>query len=747
MKMWRDYSFGYIKSNRASSISIVAAAFISALFLSLLSSLFYNFWAYEIDRLIVEEGNWHSRLEGEFGKEDLERIQNFTNVEKVVFNEELSEGQRTVVEISFYNKGAVFKDTVQIAEALSCEKEAVTYHYALLAMYLVRSPEDKAPRLIFPFLLAVTAVACITLILIIHNAFAVSMTSRVHQFGIFSSIGATPGQIRTCLLQEAAVLCALPIIAGNLLGIGISMLLINETNQIAADAAGRLEAAWRYHPFLFVITFVVTAVTIWISAWIPARKLSRMTPLEAIKNTGEFPAAYKRSCKKTGGAFLPLLFGIEGELAHNAWKAQKRNLRMASLALTFSFLAFFLMQCFFTLTVISQRMTYFERYQDAWDIMVEVKDAKIGEFAEVERFSGLSEIRSCIVYQKAMAKRLLTGEELSGELTAAGGLENAPEAYVGTEDGAWLVNAPIVIMDDASFLQYCRQIGAEPKLNGAVVLNRINHRESDNFRVRNYIPYIKENQDKTILRQAGEESLTAEIPIVAYAKEPPILREAYDELDTYVLVHFLPVSVWKEIEGPIGGADKDVLVCIRAREGVTLAELNDLEEKAAELASKNVSSIYETESENRIQAKITNDNMIEGMELLLGGFCILLAVIGIANVFSNALGFVQQRKREFARYLSVGLTPGGIRKIFCVEALIIVGKPVLTSLLVTIIFTGLMIKASYLDPMIFVREMPVAQILSFVAVVFAIVAFAYYLGGRKVMRSSLMEALKDDTLI
>lgn len=747
MKMWRDYSFGYIKSNRASSISIVAAAFISALLLSLLSSLFYNFWTYEIDRLILEEGDWHSRIEGEFGKEDLERIQNFTNVEKVVFNEELSEEQRTVAEISFLNKRTVFKDTVQIAEALSCEKEAVTYHYALLAMYLVRSPEDKAPRLIFPFLLAVTAVACITLILIIHNAFAVSMTSRVHQFGIFSSIGATPGQIRTCLLQEAAVLCALPIIAGNLLGIGISMLLINETNRIAADTAGRMEAVWRYHPFLFVITFVVTAVTIWISAWIPAKKLSRMTPLEAIKNAGEFPAAYKRSCKKPCRAFLPLLFGIEGELAHNAWKAQKRNLRTASLALTFSFLAFFLMQCFFTLTVISQRMTYFERYQDAWDIMVEVKDAKIGEFAEAERFSGLSEIRSCIVYQKAMAKRLLTREELSGELTAAGGLENVPEAYVETEAGAWLVNAPIVIMDDASFLQYCRQIGAEPNLNGAVVLNRINHRESNNFRVRNYIPYIKENQDKTILRQAGEESLSAEIPVIAYAEEPPVLREAYDELDTYVLVHFLPVSVWKEMEGQIGGADKDVLVCIRAREGVTLAELNDLEEKAAELVSKNFLPIYETESENRIQAKITNDNMIGGMELILGGFCVLLAVIGIANVFSNALGFVQQRKREFARYLSVGLTPGGIRKIFCVEALILVGKPVLTSLLVTIIFTGLMIKASYLDSMIFIKEMPVAQILSFVAAVFAIVAFAYYLGGRKVMRSSLMEALKDDTLI
>ena len=45
--MWREYSISYIKNNRASSISVLAAAFISALFLSFLCSLFYGFWVYE----------------------------------------------------------------------------------------------------------------------------------------------------------------------------------------------------------------------------------------------------------------------------------------------------------------------------------------------------------------------------------------------------------------------------------------------------------------------------------------------------------------------------------------------------------------------------------------------------------------------------------------------------------------------------------------------------------------------------
>ena len=62
--MWKEYSIGFIKGNRASSISVLAAAFISALFLSLLCGLFYNFWNYEIEAVVLEEGDWQGRVSG-----------------------------------------------------------------------------------------------------------------------------------------------------------------------------------------------------------------------------------------------------------------------------------------------------------------------------------------------------------------------------------------------------------------------------------------------------------------------------------------------------------------------------------------------------------------------------------------------------------------------------------------------------------------------------------------------------------
>ena len=742
--MWKDYSWSYIKNNRASGISVMVAAFISALLLSLLCSLFYNLWSYEVDRLELEEGDWQGRIVGEIDTEDLATIQNYANVERAVINEELSSEQGIVVDVYFENMRTILTDMPRIADLAGLPAEATSYHYALLNMYLIRDPEDPAPRMIFPFFIAVTLMASVSLIMIIHNAFAVSMNERIHQFGIFSSIGATPKQIRTCLLQEAFVLCSVPIVLGNLLGVAASMGILQGSNVLLSDVSSRMEAAWGYHPLILVFSLLATIVTIWISAWIPARKLSRLTPLEAIRNTGELQLKRKKNSR-----ILWLLFGMEGELAGNAWKAQKKAMRTASASLVISFLAFTLMQCFFTLSGISQRETYFERYQDAWDVMVTMKDTEIDEVEETEALQGLFGVRSGVVYQKAMAKRIISEEELSQELRAIGGLQNAAGSYVLTLEGAWLINVPIVILDDVSFLEYCKQIGAPLQLDGAVVINRIRELTNTNFRDVQYLPYLNEMGGMTVLRPAGQDdvvsdtSMNAEIPVIFYTQQLPVLKEAFGELDYYVLVHVLPLSVWKEIKGQVGGAETDTYVRILAKEGVTLKELNELETAVSRLLCEK----YETEIENRIQDKLNNDNMINGMMAILGGFCVLLAIIGMGNIFSNTLGFVRQRGREFARYMSVGLTPEGIKKMFCVEALVIAGRPLLFTLPLTVIAVGFMISASYLDPMVFIREAPVIPILTFIFGIFAFVGLAYYLGGRKVLKSSLVEALRDDTVM
>ncbi len=736
--MWKDYSSGYLKNNRASCLSVMIAAFISALLLSLLCSLFYNLWNYEVERIKVEEGGWQGRIAGTIGMEEIERIRNYANVEKALVNEDLSDEQEIVVDVYLKKIKNVFRDMAEIAELAGLSEEAVTYHYELLNLYLVRDSRDSALRWVFPFALLVTATACFSLILVIHNAFAVTMNSRIHQFGILASIGATPKQILVCLLQEASALCAVPIAAGSIFGILLSMGIVSGMNVILADVGRRMVLPFRFHPVILFLSLAASVLTVCISAWIPARKLSRLTPLEAIRNTGELQLKKKRSSR-----FLAFFFGIEGELAGNALKAQRKAMRTAFTSLLLAFLAFSFMMCFITITVVSQRETYFAKYQDSWDVMATLKNMEIDAFEETDVLQELGGMQSCVIYQKAMAKRYVTSEEISEEMQAVGGFGNAAEDYVSVNDGAWLVNAPIVILDDASFLEYCVKIGAEPSLDGAVILNRTCDAADPNFRERRMLPYLKEYGRTTQLRQAGQEEKMTEIPVVSYTQEVPVLREEYGTLDFYELVHFLPVSLWKEIKGEIGGQEEDIYIRILAKDGVTLPELDEVE--AAVLTC--LKDVCEIETENRIQEKIDNDKMFAGMKAILSVFCVLLAIIGIGNVFSNTLGFVRQRKREFARYLSVGLTPAGIRKIFCIEALVIAGRPVLIALPVTALAVAFFIKMSYLEPLLFIREIPFLPIGSFVLGIFFFVALAYYLGAKKVMGSSLADSLRDDTML
>ena len=770
--MWKDYSSSFISKNRASSVSIMVEALIATFFLSLLCTIFYNTWIYDIEEIVLNEGDWQGRIIAELDETDILFVKNISNVEKVVVNEKLNgrsgvsydeiiSGQKSefkneisVIDIYFQNPRTIYKDMALIADGLGLEDTEITYNYQLLSMYFIRIPNDPAPRLILPLYAAIVFIVVISLVMVIHNSFAVSMNARIKQLGILSGIGATPGQICTCLIQEAAVLCVAPIVIGTLFGVVGGFGAINMMNLLAGEMTGRHDVYFRYHPYVFAFTILISLLTVLISAWIPAEKLAKLTPLEAVRGNNETALIRRKHSR-----LLFLFFGIEGELAGNSLKSQKKALRTSALSLTLSFFGFTLMLCFFKLSEISTSYTYFARYQDVWDVMATVKDVRIeefdlsGELKEAETAQGAD---SCVIYQKAQTSSYVNQTSMSEEVGALGGLKalagvkNLAEAenLAGAEEltgleitakgggGAgneelYCVQTPIVIMDDEGFMEYCRLAGIEPGLDGAIIINRIWDSINSNFRYRKYIPFLKEDQSSTILQD------NIEIPVLGYTQKVPVLREEYDD---YALVHVMPLSLWKSVseqalqKGVLIDAEPDVYVRI-------LGNVNlGLEETAVEIIGQK----YEVETENRIQEKITNDKLIWGYKVIMGVFCALLAIIGIANVFSYTMGFLRLRRREFARYASVGMTPAGMKKMFFIEIMVIAGRPVLITLPLTVIFVELMIKASYLNPMEFWAQAPFIPVFIFIAAIFGFVALAYYIGGKQILRSNLAESLRSE---
>lgn len=723
--MWENYSKSYLKNNRASSLSIMIAAFLAAMFLSLLCSIAYNLWAYEVEKITTEEGGWQGRIVCHMENNPLSMIQSFKNVEKVVVNEDLSTKDRQVLDLYFENPRSIYEDMSVISEQLGLEEEAVSYHSLLLSRYLIHDPKAERTPLLLTFYLSILILMIVSLILLIENSFQLSMNARVHQFGILSSIGATPRQLRICLLQEAVYLSVLPIILGTLLGIGLSLCFTEAANFLSTDLSGRHKAVFQYHPMVFAVTLLSSGITMLFSAWIPARKLSRLTALEAIRNSRG-----SQSGKRKHSPVLSILFGIEGELAGNALRVQKKSLRISTVSLILSFLGFSTMLCFTTLSQISTRETYFERYQGAWDIMLTIKNGGETDFALTEELQKISGIREVTVYQKEMTTIFVPNDWQSQNLLALGGF-GAVSKVSGSEEGFW-VKAPVVVLDDNSFLRYSSQIGSSQSLDGAIVYNQIWDSLNSNFRKKEYIPFLKEDIKTTVLSDREQSGQEMKVPILSYAQKLPVLREEYDN---YGLVHVIPASMWKNLHKTSHIGETDSCIRIFARNGVTLEELTDIENRAVEA----LESGYQIESENRLKERLDNDAMIRGMVVILGALCLLLAIIGIANVFSNTLGFLYQRKQEFAQYLSVGLTPEQMKHMFCIEAFVIAGRPLLITFLLTVLFVQFATSVSYLEPVVFWKEAPVIPILLFALMIAGFVALAYYLGGRRLLNCDLKD--------
>lgn len=501
--MKKHMTSDFVRGNKTSNLTIAITVGISSFILSLLTSVFYDFWADAVAQTVATGSDWQTKL---------------------------GEIQATAI------------------------------------MYI-----------------AVLILACIALILIIRNAFATSMNSRVHQLGILTTVGATPRQIRTLLIKESLTLCFIPAIVGIVLGIVCSFAFISELIRIADDIGinQSVELQFRYNPLVFVATALVVFLTVLFSAESPARKIAKISPLEAVYALPE-----KMPTRRIRKGVISRCFGIEGELATASMRQRRKALRSSSLALGLSFFIIVMFLSFMTVSKLSVDQTYYEKYGVNWDVVVD--------------FPNISE----------------------------GDLESVSEA-------------------------------------------------------------ISSHASNTMVDKS----------------------------------------------------DKGDRIYIE------FSSLNANDACHTVISLLNSAGISDYEIVNMEEDKQRSDEIWAGYVFAVGGFCCILALIGIAGVFSQAIGFVYQRKREFARYRSLGMTPQGVYKMLGIEGLLTVIRPLLIALPFSIVGAICLAMQGNQSVQTFVSNFPYAAILLFLLSALILVLIAYMLGAKRIMSSNLAETLKNDALV
>lgn len=566
--------------------------------------------------------------------------------------------------------------------------------------------------------IVVFTIASLALIMMIHHAFAATMTNRIHQLGILQSIGATPRQIKSALVNEVVVLSLPAIIIGNIIGIGLCWVFMSIIIGSTANLRD-YTLTFTYHPLVFVGSFGFSLLTAAVSAWIPARKLSRMTPLEAI-HYGNEPVIKKVRKYRIHSA----IFGIYGEMARKSLFARRKAMRVGTMSIFLAVFACISILNMLGVSGLSTETTYFDRYKNNWDFIVTVKGDTYSKEL-LNEIRNIEDVTGCIVHQIVNSNTEIPMEYLSTDVQKLS-LEKLNGSFSANEAGAYHIKVPIFVLDDRSFAEYRGDTNGANVVAVNIIWDSIHSERTD----RQYVPLLNESKE-IVLNVNGKD-----ISVSAFADALPVLRE---ELPQYALTLVMPESYYATL-----GFE------LKAEETIYTFKMTDeskndaVERKLQKLLEAYPDYAYES----RVQELADEIQIQQGLRMIIYLFTVILTCIGLANIFASTLGQIHQRRREFARYFAVGLTPKGAAKVLAWEAAIVALRPILLTIVVNIPLMAWMLDAGGITAADFIaKRLPLVPAILLFAAVIGFVALAYYLGGKKICDMNLVEAIKDDTLM
>src|SRR5699024_11610429 len=132
----------------------------------------------------------------------------------------------------------------------------------------------------------IMAVIIIGSVSLIYNAFAISVSERSRHLGMLSSVGATKKQKRNSVFFEGFIiaLISIPIgIASGILGMAVTFYFINDSISAMFEFSERLTV--KLLLMSLILTSIVSLITIFISTYIPARRASRVSAIDAIRQS------------------------------------------------------------------------------------------------------------------------------------------------------------------------------------------------------------------------------------------------------------------------------------------------------------------------------------------------------------------------------------------------------------------------------------------------------------------------------
>lgn len=206
---------------------------------------------------------------------------------------------------------------------------------------------DSTIAMLFAVCSVVIFIIVFTSVFCIKNSFEIATSEKIKMYGMLASVGATKKQIKKNVIFEAMILGIIGIPLGILSGIFADFVLIKIVNSLIGEYL--LNHVDGIKLKIAIIPMIVSAllgiVTIYLSAMSSAKKASKVSPIENLRNSNEIKLKSKNL--KTP-KIIEKIFKQGGVLAYKNLKRSKKKYRTTVMSLTVSIFIFITMNAFIT---------------------------------------------------------------------------------------------------------------------------------------------------------------------------------------------------------------------------------------------------------------------------------------------------------------------------------------------------------------------------------------------------------------
>lgn len=590
---------------------------------------------------------------------------------------------------------------------------------------------DETLKLIYGLGAFIMAIVLVSSVFVIRNGFAISITERLKQYGMLSSIGATKKQIKKSVYFEGFILGIIGIPLGILSGILAIYILVQVVNYILKDFVTNsslltYSISWS----AIIVSIVVATITIWFSCKKSAKKASKVTPIEAIRSSEDVKLKAKKiKCPK----IITKIFKTGGEIAYKNLKRSKKKYRTTVISIIVSVVIFIAISSFIEYGFKMSSAYYTEIDYDYVvycnnNVSSEDKEEYLKEKEKNTKIladiSNLADIDEYSI-NKYISLEMPMDDKHKAELTEYG--KYIKEHYLANVE---IDTVNIVSLSKDEYNRYLKKIGGnyDSYKDGAILVdNNINTVENGKKAQGSMYNWKKGD---TIQGKINNKDYSIKI----IDKTEEIVKGINNLYNTEATL--IVSDEW--LEKNIGDYET-ISMYAKTKDADKLDE--EIEQYKQE---KNIEDseirIFNIQENARAQNAV-----VLVISIFLYGFIGVITLIGITNIFNTITTNMNLRKKEFAMLKSIGMTKKEFNRMIRLESIFYGVKSLIIGIPIGILL-------SYGMYNVFKNNMQMSYNLPLKAIIISIIFVSIIIGiimkysMSKINKQNIIETIRNDNI-